>query len=350
MELTERCNNTCIHCLINRPQYDEQAHRQEMSTSFVKNVLDQACDLGCLKVTFTGGEPLLRGDMKELYLYARQKGMQISLFTNGRLLDQSWIEIFKELPPGQPIELTTYGMTSESYNRVARQAGAFNEFQKAINLLRKARIAFAVKIAVLNENKSDITDYERWIKSMGNQSQPIYIVHLSLRGRRDSAACNDRIREQRIAAGVVAQLLYDHTPVHNVMLDFCRQFAGPKGNNLFNCGMGESLAVDAYGRVQGCLLLRHPAMIFDLADGTLKQALEEFFPLQKKSQTKNKEYLDRCAKCYLYGFCIQCPAQSFMEYGTLDTPVEYLCQLAHSEAEKFSLIPSGQKAWLSQLS
>jgi radical SAM protein with 4Fe4S-binding SPASM domain len=345
MELTERCNNNCVHCLINRPQHDLPAQVQEMSTVFVKNVLDQACDLGCLKVTFTGGEPLLRGDMKELYSYARQKGLLVSLFTNGRLLDQSWIDIFKEKPPGRPIELTTFGMTVESYDRVARQAGAYEEFQAAINLLRRNKIPFAVKIAVLNENKSDAVAYEKWIKSMGNQPQPVYVAHLSLRARRDSTVINDRILGQRITAGEAAQLFYNKSSVHDAMHDFCRQFAGPRGDTLFNCGMGDNLAVDAYGRLQGCLLLRHPDLIFDLARGTLRHALDEFFPLQKKSQATNKEYLARCAKCSLYGFCNQCPAQSFMEDGTLDTPVEYLCQMAHTGAEVLSLIPPGQKGW-----
>ena len=46
IELTERCNNDCIHCCINRPANDAQARRREMTTSQVNEILRQAADLG----------------------------------------------------------------------------------------------------------------------------------------------------------------------------------------------------------------------------------------------------------------------------------------------------------------
>jgi radical SAM protein with 4Fe4S-binding SPASM domain len=346
MELTERCNNDCIHCLVNLPLEDERAKATELNTSAVQRVLDQASALGCLKVNFTGGEPLLRHDMKELYAYARELGLIIVLFTNGRLLDESWMEIFKENPPGHPVDLTTYGMTSVTYDRVVRRGGAFEEFNRGIDLLRRNRIPFTVRMAVLNENKSEADAYQQWIRSMGNQPEPILVTNLSLRVRRDSQQRNDRIRQQRIPADEVIRLLYSDGNSPKFAEDFCRQFAGAKGASLFHCGMGESVAVDAYGKLYGCLLLRHPELTFDLNSGTMQQALDAFFPVQTMRKSENPQYMERCAKCSLYGFCEQCPAQAYMENGTLDTPVEYLCNLAHAQAERLGLIPSGKKAWL----
>jgi molybdenum cofactor biosynthesis enzyme MoaA len=43
-----------------------------MTTDQVKTILKEAADLGCLEVRFTGGEPLLRPDFEELYLFARR--------------------------------------------------------------------------------------------------------------------------------------------------------------------------------------------------------------------------------------------------------------------------------------
>ena len=86
LELTERCNYNCIHCCINRPANDPDARARELTTAQVKEVLKQAADLGCLQVRFTGGEPLLRSDFEELYVFARQSGLKVLLFTNGRLI------------------------------------------------------------------------------------------------------------------------------------------------------------------------------------------------------------------------------------------------------------------------
>ena len=75
IELTERCDNDCIHCCINLPAGDAAARAREMTTAQVEDVLRQAADLGCLQVRFTGGEPLLRPDFEELYLFARRLGL-----------------------------------------------------------------------------------------------------------------------------------------------------------------------------------------------------------------------------------------------------------------------------------
>ena len=56
-------------------------------------------------------------------------------------------------------------------------------------------------------------------------------------------------------------------------------------------------------------------------------------------------YLRRCAVCFLKGLCEQCPAKSWAEYGTLDTPVEYLCNIAHAQAQYLGLVGDGEKAW-----
>jgi hypothetical protein len=34
-----------------------------------------------------------------------------------------------------------------------------------------------------------------------------------------------------------------------------------------------------------------------------------------------------------------------MEHGTLDTPVDYLCDIAHLQARDLGLLKEGEKAW-----
>ena len=103
--------------------------------------------------------------------------------------------------------------------------------------------------------------------------------------------------------------------------------------------------MDAYGYLQPCLLLRHPDVVYDLKTGSLKDAMTNFFPKIREMRASNPDYLARCARCFLKGLCEQCPAKSWMEYGTLDTPVEYLCDVAHAQAEYLGLVSKGEKAW-----
>ncbi|NIN63175.1 MAG: radical SAM protein, partial [Anaerolineae bacterium] len=86
IELTERCNNNCAHCCINLPADDESAMARELSTEEFTGILREAASLSHLAVRFTGGEPLLRNDFVDLYLTARQLGMDVLLFTNATLI------------------------------------------------------------------------------------------------------------------------------------------------------------------------------------------------------------------------------------------------------------------------
>jgi hypothetical protein len=94
-----------------------------------------------------------------------------------------------------------------------------------------------------------------------------------------------------------------------------------------------------------CMLLRHPDTVYDLARGTLHEALTEAFPRLRAGWATNPAYLDRCARCFLKGLCEQCPGKSWSEHGTLDTPVEYLCQVAHAQARFLGLLAPGEQAW-----
>ena len=130
------------------------------------------------------------------------------------------------------------------------------------------------------------------------------------------------------------------------MKQFCSKFTRPHGQRLFPCGAGEGGGcVDAYGKFQPCMLLRHPDTVYDLKNGSLKDALMNFFPKVRKMKAVNSGYLSRCAKCFLKGLCEQCPAKSWTEHGTLDTPVEYLCKIAHIQAEYLGLLEKGERAW-----
>jgi radical SAM protein with 4Fe4S-binding SPASM domain len=119
----------------------------------------------------------------------------------------------------------------------------------------------------------------------------------------------------------------------------------PAGDKLFSCGAGHGGCVDAYGKFQPCMMLRHPDCVYDLKRGSLNEALTDFFPKLREIKSVNQDYLMRCAKCFLKGFCEQCPAKSWMEHGTLDTPVEYLCEIAHVQARFLGFLKKFENAW-----
>ena len=347
MELTERCNNNCIHCSINLPRDDLEAQKKELSTKDVKNILSEAASLGCLKVRFTGGEPLLRDDFDEIYLFARRLGLRVSIFTNGTLISERLAELFSRFPPKQKIEVSIYGMKKGSYEAVTRSRGTYKSAFMGINRLQEKGIPFIVKSVLLPPNSSDIESFKAWASRIPLMDHtPPYAVLLSLRCRRDSEEKNYYINKLRLLPEKLVSIMEDQEDYFEEMKVFCSKFMGPSGNNLFTCGAGlGSGCVDAYGNFQLCMWLRHPETVYDLKTGSLRNALENFVPKIRHIKAKNPVYLNRCAKCFLKGFCRSCIAKSWVEYGTLDTPVEYFCQIGHSMAEHLGLLKKSEKAW-----
>jgi MoaA/NifB/PqqE/SkfB family radical SAM enzyme len=368
IELTERCNNACLHCLINQPEHNATARAREMDTAFVKDILRQAAGLGCLTIRFTGGEPLLRDDFAELYLFARRLGLHVILFTNARRITPELAQLLARIPPGRLVEVTVYGMHAASYEAAAVAPGAFAEFWRGIELLRAYKIPFAVKQSVLPPNRHEIAEFEAFAVTLPRVDQLLsYAMNFDLRARRDNPAKNRFIQTLRLTPDETVALLARDPNYIKSMREFCDKFMGPPGDKLFSCGAGHGICVDAYGHVQMCMLLRNPATVYDLRDGVgavpracpdvddhttgahkgspLQYALAEFFPRLREMRATNPEYLRRCARCFLKGLCEQCPAKSWTENGTLDTPVEYLCEVAHAQARYLGLLGADERAW-----
>jgi radical SAM protein with 4Fe4S-binding SPASM domain len=347
IELTERCNNACMHCYINLPAQAVQAARRELTTGQWKDILQQTADLGALSVRFTGGEPLLRDDFAEIYLYTRRLGMKVMLFTNARLITPELADLLARVPPLKKIEISVYGMHPESYDAVACAQGAFAEFRRGVDLLWERQIPFVVKPVLLLPNSAELPEFENWAASIPwMDKRPSYSIYLDLRTRRDSSARNRLITSLRLPAEEGVKLLARNADAYRKgMAQFCAGFIGPPGDRLFSCPAGESGCVDAYGVYQMCMLLRHPQMTYDLKQGSLREALTEVFPRFRETHAANPEFLNRCAHCFLKGLCEQCPAKSWTEHGTLDTPVEYLCEVAHAQARYLGLLEVGERAW-----
>ena len=195
IELTERCNNACQHCYINLPVGDAQARASELDTAGWQRVLTQAAALGALSVRFTGGEPLLRQDFAELYLFARRLGLKVTLFTNARLITPELAQLFARIPPLEKIEVTVYGMTPESYDAAAAAPGAYAQFKRGIDLLLEHNVPFIVKGALLPPNRAELEDFEAWAQALPWQVEPPAVsMFYDLRARRDSPAAQQADR------------------------------------------------------------------------------------------------------------------------------------------------------------
>jgi radical SAM protein with 4Fe4S-binding SPASM domain len=348
LELTERCNNNCVHCCINLPADDRAAESRELSTAGWKSLLEQVASVGFLSVRFTGGEPLLREDFEEIYLAARRLGLKVILFTNATLITPRLVSLFSRVPPLEKIEVSVYGMHKKSYEAVSRVPGSFEAARRGIDLLLEHNVPFVVKGSLLVPTLPEVEEFEAWAATIPWMDEPPkYSMFMDLRSRRDSEERNRLIRKVRISPEAAINVLTrDRESYERGMGEFCMKFMYPTGDELLSCGAGHGGGcIDAYGRLQMCLMLRHPDTVYDLKRGSLKDALENSFPRIKAVRASTPQFLERCALCFIKGLCEQCPAKSWAESGDLETPVEYFCEVAHCQAADLGLLSPGERAW-----
>jgi MoaA/NifB/PqqE/SkfB family radical SAM enzyme len=86
-QVTARCNLKCPFCLSKHTR-----PKAELSTHEAMRVVDIAAAAGVSKLTFSGGEPLLRPDTKLLIRKALDLGFGCCLSTNGIFLTDDWLD------------------------------------------------------------------------------------------------------------------------------------------------------------------------------------------------------------------------------------------------------------------
>jgi MoaA/NifB/PqqE/SkfB family radical SAM enzyme len=81
-EITQKCNAKCSFCGYWRLKNPSLG----LPLKDIMKMLDNGYDLGCVLLGITGGEPLLRKDLPEVFKHAKNIGFSTLLLTNGYLL------------------------------------------------------------------------------------------------------------------------------------------------------------------------------------------------------------------------------------------------------------------------
>lgn len=132
-EITGRCNFDCKMCYVHTMD-NSYARKHELSTAQWMAVMDAAYDAGMLFAVISGGECLLRSDFEELYLHLFNKGVRLTVLTNGSLITEEHIRFFAKYKPKR-LQISLYGSNDETYQRVTGHTG----FEKVMNTLYALR-------------------------------------------------------------------------------------------------------------------------------------------------------------------------------------------------------------------
>jgi radical SAM protein with 4Fe4S-binding SPASM domain len=338
LEITARCNNDCRHCYINLPANDKNAQVRELSPAEISRFADEAVALGAMWCLITGGEPLLRDDFPEIYLNLKRKGLLVSVFTNATLIHEDHIRLFKQYPP-RDIEVSVYGVTRETYERVTKRRGSFEAFRRGLDLLIDAGIKVRLKAMAMRSNVAELPAIASFCRGRTKdyfRFDPL--LHLRFDG---NAKRNKEIRAERLLPEEIVAIEQADEERADAMRKECdrlirTEFAHAACDHLFHCGAGNnSFSVSYDGLFRLCSDLTHPDCVYDLRTGTLAEAWRSFAPGVRDLRSNRKGFLEKCHVCPIINLCFWCPARAHLETGELDRLVDYFCRVAHARAHAF---------------
>ena len=322
IEVTRRCPLRCVHCYNNLPAQDRRARSAELTYDEHCRILDELADAGCLWLLYTGGEIFLRNDFLRMYTYAKKKGMLVTLFTNGVLVTQSIADYLAEYSPFI-IEITLYGSTRETYERVTGVAGSYERCLRGIELLRNRNLPLRLKTVVLTINKHELEGTKAMARNLGLEFR--YDAMINPRLDQCLAPLSVRLPPEE-----AVRIDLGDEKVRAEWQKYAERFKGPvhapeRWDDLFHCGAGmSSFSIDPYGNLQSCGFLKGD--MWNLRQGSFRAGWDGLV-----RETRNKKITRRtkCTSCEIKALCGMCPALGKLENGDAEEPVEYLCRAAH---------------------
>lgn len=160
-ELNLGCNYDCEHCYLGVKRFEGLGWDDR------ERLLLAMRDSGVVYLQLTGGEPLVDRLFKEVYTYAYDLGMLLSISTNGSRL---WRDDVLDLITSRPVyklTISVYGATADGYDKVTRRPGSFQKFIKGLSAAAAARLPIGLNLVVTDSNAHELDAMKALADSFG---------------------------------------------------------------------------------------------------------------------------------------------------------------------------------------
>lgn len=163
ISLTDKCNLRCLYCMpIDLPE-SFLASRSMMSTDEIVAISKVFVDLGVTKIRLTGGEPLVRKEVREIISRLSKLPVQLALTTNAVLVDE-FIDLFVEVGL-RSVNVSLDSLDAATF-KILSQREHFNKVISNIQLLLDRGFHVKLNMVVLKDvNHAEIPAFVEMTKN-----------------------------------------------------------------------------------------------------------------------------------------------------------------------------------------
>jgi MoaA/NifB/PqqE/SkfB family radical SAM enzyme len=320
--ITRKCNYRCVGCNVWREQ-----DNRELSAEEIKKGLDILKNLGIVEVVFSGGDPLLRPDAKEIIDYAAKKFVT-TVYDNGSMAAEK-IDALRN------VDFTAISIDSLDPKKMDYIKGVPNSLEKAmhsVETLHKEGINVSVTPTISQLNLDEIVDITNYFTK---KEIPVWYCLYSYDLSADInqlfriGKSNDEfIIKDNQAMVNLCNTLIEMKKKNKRILMTTRLLTAMKrlfeeNKRTWNCkALKNFLIVDHTGRIAGCHSHNFAGSVFDLP---------KLWP-SKEFDTLRKTYHD----------CTQCTYLCYIFYSLHSGPFGNLT-LAKEQWKNANLLLSSKK-------
>ena len=329
-ELSPLCNMDCKMCYIKMSKEKQESIARLRTNEEWLNLAKEARDEGMLFLLLTGGEPFLVKNFKELYIELHKMGFCISINSNGTMIDEEVIEWLKKYPPMR-INMTLYGASDETYERLCNNPKGFTQVTKALSLLKENNIQVKLNCSVTPYNKDDLKEMMDFAEEHDLVIQATAYMFPPLRKDESKIGQNDRFTAEDAA------LYGAYISAYSNGIDNFKAYVDSGQLAIYDaddeCGIVEgdhmrcragitSFWMTWEGKMLPCGMI--PDNGLDPWEVGFNTAWEN-----AKNIVKDIKLPVKCAACGKKNECKACAAMVYTETGCYDKVPQYRCDMTN---------------------
>lgn len=314
IDLTTECNNDCRHCWISN------TNTNQLSYHDIKCFFYEVKDKGCISMNLFGGEPMLRNDFYDIYDIACNLFPEVILNTNGTLITDTFIDIYKKHSNNQIILISLYGASAKTYEYITRNVGSFSLLLNSLQLLKENNVHFLIQLIPL---KSNIHEYDDMFSLAKNYTDNIrYGIEWVYQTPSMNINKRNEISAQRLEYDQLVKFVDFY---HDSK---CR--GAHEEEYLFeNCIQSSNqFYMDSSGRISFCSFIRDSRFMHKWEKGQFAYIWDVVIPSFSKQILYNKN--TKCYICAHQNYCNICPVFNYLENEDYGTPIDYMCGIVQN--------------------
>lgn len=328
IELTNSCNERCIHCYLPNGLKDTN---ESLATEEVIAVLRQFHDMGGRKVVFSGGEVLLHKGLFDILEECHTLKLRTLLQSNLLTLTPEMADKFKQLDIFN-VQVSLYSTDEQIHDSITKRKGSWLKTKHNLELLVAKGVHVLISCPIMKQNLSTAKALRQYADGLGVDLYFDYVMMAQCDG--DKGNLETRLNHDEMRQMI--QFMIDTTPEYLEAITnsksleevLSKKFARRKTVcSILSSGM----CIDTDGTAYPC-----PGWNGMKLGNIRHSRLSDIWYGSKEAQqlrSVSSDSFKQCLGCTLQNFCDMCAVYNYNENNDMFCICKSFCDCAQMMKE-----------------